>query len=112
MVRVLEIQAGSAEIYTGYRAHHGSLQIIVYLSVKTMEIQITIFGQLTDITGSNSISMPAVSDTDELFTALKQRFPALEKAKFVTAVDKKIIHGTTALTANSSIALLPPFSGG
>lgn len=77
-----------------------------------MDIQITIFGQLTDITGSNSISMPAVSNTDELFTELTKQFPALEKAKFVVAVDKKIIHGTTELTASSSIALLPPFSGG
>ncbi|ULQ54875.1 MoaD/ThiS family protein [Flavihumibacter rivuli] len=77
-----------------------------------MNIQITIFGQLTDITGSNSISIPAVSNTDELFMELKKQFPALEKAKFVVAVDKKIIHGTAAITANSSIALLPPFSGG
>lgn len=77
-----------------------------------MEIQITIFGQLTDITGSGRISLPAVGNTDELLAALKQQYPALGTAKFVVAVDKKIIQGNTAITAGSSIALLPPFSGG
>lgn len=77
-----------------------------------MDIQITIFGQLTDITGSSLIRVPAAQDTGELLTILKQQYPALGTAKFVVAVDKKIIQGTTALTANSSIALLPPFSGG
>ena len=77
-----------------------------------MELQITIFGQLTDITGSGSIRMPAVSNTDELLAALKKQYPALGTAKFVVAVDKKIIQGNTELAANSSIALLPPFSGG
>jgi len=56
--------------------------------------------------------MPAVSNTDELLAALKQQYPSLGTAKFVVAVDKKIIQGNTALAANSSIALLPPFSGG
>ncbi|MCF1716478.1 MoaD/ThiS family protein [Flavihumibacter sp. RY-1] len=77
-----------------------------------MELQITIFGQLTDITGSSNIRIPAVSNTDELLAALKQQYPALGTAKFVVAVNKKIIQGNTALAANSSIALLPPFSGG
>ncbi|GAB2665240.1 hypothetical protein GCM10027036_18500 [Flavihumibacter cheonanensis] len=77
-----------------------------------MELQITIFGQLTDITGTNLIRVPAVSTTDELLAALKQQYPALGTAKFVVAVDKKIIQGNTELAANSSIALLPPFSGG
>jgi molybdopterin converting factor small subunit len=77
-----------------------------------MELQITIFGQLTDITGSSNIRIPVVSNTDELLAALKQQYPALGTAKFVVAVDKKIIQGNTEITANSSIALLPPFSGG
>ena len=77
-----------------------------------MEIQITIFGQLTDITGRSLIRVPAARDTDELLTTLKQQYPGLGTAKFVVAVDKKIIQGITELTPNSSIALLPPFSGG
>lgn len=77
-----------------------------------MELQITIFGQLTDITESSRISLPSVSNTDELLAALKQQYSALGTAKFVVAVDKKIIQENTEITANSSIALLPPFSGG
>jgi molybdopterin converting factor small subunit len=77
-----------------------------------MEIQITIFGQLTDITGSSLIRVPAARDTDELLTILKQQYPALGTAKFVVAVDKIIIQGNTDITAGSTIALLPPFSGG
>jgi molybdopterin synthase sulfur carrier subunit len=39
-------------------------------------------------------------------------FPAIAGAKFVIAVDKKVISENTILQGNSTIALLPPFSGG
>jgi sulfur-carrier protein len=77
-----------------------------------MQIQITLFGQLTDITGSNTIVVNDVSDTDELVQAVNTLYPAMAGIKYVIAVDKKAIREKTVLHKLTSVALLPPFSGG
>ena len=75
-------------------------------------MNIVLFGQLTDITGSESIRLTGIADTDSLVKELNGRYPAIKAAKYIIAVDKKIISANTILTDNSAIALLPPFSGG
>ncbi len=77
-----------------------------------MNTNIFVFGQLTDIIGSDNIVVPGAADTDSLINELKKSYPALSDMKFMIAVDKQLIKGNTALTGNSSIALMPPFSGG
>lgn len=77
-----------------------------------MKINIILFGQLTDITGSASVTVEGVIDTDSLQATLNNTYPALINSKYVTAVDKKVISENTLLTDNSTVALLPPFSGG
>ncbi|MCW3090323.1 MAG: thiamine protein [Ferruginibacter sp.] len=77
-----------------------------------MNINILLFGQLTDITGIGTITMEDVADTDSVVQNLHRRFPALATSKYVVAVNKNIITGNTLLTQNSTVALLPPFSGG
>ena len=77
-----------------------------------MDIKITLFGQLCDLAGSESLMLENVADTDGLMQQLKIQFPALAASKFIIAVDKKQVQGNTVLLENSSIALLPPFSGG
>lgn len=77
-----------------------------------MNIHVLFFGQLTDITGSDSISMNDIIDTDSMVETLQQRYPALANSKYLVAVDKKIISTNTQLTDNCTVALLPPFSGG
>jgi molybdopterin synthase sulfur carrier subunit len=74
--------------------------------------QIIVFGQLTDLVQSSSIAIPDVPDTDALRKALTSQFPALATAKFAIAVDQQIITTNTLLTEKSTVALLPPFSGG
>ncbi len=77
-----------------------------------MELNILIFGQLTDITGNTTITMPVVKDTNELQQEMNIRFPLFVDAKYVIAVDSIIVYENTLLNPESTIAFLPPFSGG
>ncbi len=74
-------------------------------------ITILFFGKLAEIAGS-STEVQQVSSTDELLAQLYIQFPLLISEKFVMAVDKKMISSNTILSDNSTVALLPPFSGG
>ena len=77
-----------------------------------MEIQIMVFGQLTDITGSGMIGVKDVTDTNSLVAALQAKYPKLADTKFAIAVDKKLIRENTVLNPASTVVLMPPFSGG
>jgi len=77
-----------------------------------MRITLKIFGSLTDIMGSDQFTVIDMKDTDQLVRHLKELHPELDKMKFTVAVDKKIIGENTPLSANSIVAILPPFSGG
>jgi molybdopterin converting factor small subunit len=76
-----------------------------------MEIKVIIFGQLCDLLGE-SLILQDVADTTSLTAILKERYPGMADAKYLMAVNKKLITGNTLLTNNSTVALLPPFSGG
>ncbi|HET9746742.1 MAG TPA: MoaD/ThiS family protein [Chitinophagaceae bacterium] len=75
-----------------------------------MNLKVIMFGRLADIAG-NALSVSA-ADTDSLIKTLHKDYPALASTKYLIAVDKQIITENTALTNNSIVALLPPFSGG
>jgi len=77
-----------------------------------MKVHILLFGQLTDITRTDTIVLEDVKDTDNLVMALHAKYPALVNTKYLIAVDKKVISVNTPLTDNCPVALLPPFSGG
>jgi molybdopterin converting factor small subunit len=77
-----------------------------------MALNVIIFGQIADVTGTSNITIENISDTNHLVQHLTSLYPALSTAKYAIAVDKKIIKDNTALNNNSTIALLPPFSGG
>ena len=76
-----------------------------------MSIKIILFGKLADIAG-NSVSVKNVSDTDSLINALHKECPGLSGTKYLIAVDKQVIKENTIIDDNSTVALLPPFSGG
>jgi len=76
-----------------------------------MGVNIILFGRLVDIAGS-SVFINGVADTDSLITALHNTYPALAGAKYVIAVDKRVITSNTLVNERSVVALLPPFSGG
>jgi len=77
-----------------------------------MQVTVMIFGQLTDIIKSNTLTLVGTTDTKSLLDALKKQYPALEKAKYILAVDKLTVKENTNLKDGSIVALLPPFSGG
>jgi molybdopterin synthase sulfur carrier subunit len=70
------------------------------------------FGQITDVTGSPSLEIDPVPDTDALNVLLHGLYPGLRQKKYVIAVDKQTIRENTPLSPASVVALLPPFSGG
>jgi molybdopterin converting factor small subunit len=76
-----------------------------------MPVNIIIFGHLTDIAGS-SLALENIADTNSLIKELHILYPALADAKYIIAVNKKVVNENTTLNENSIVALLPPFSGG
>ncbi len=77
-----------------------------------MEINILAFGQVAGVTGANFNLKDEVMDTDNLQILLQQRYPALAGMKYAIAVNKQMVHQNTPIVENTTIALLPPFSGG
>jgi molybdopterin synthase sulfur carrier subunit len=77
-----------------------------------MKVQIMFFGQLTDITGTPELILHDIPDTDTLQETLHQLYPALAQTKYAIAMNKKTIQGKSILSGDTTIALLPPFSGG
>lgn len=77
-----------------------------------MQVKVLIFGQLTDIFKKYEILVGDVEDSDGLIKTLVKDYPALADSKYAIALDKKVIRENTAIPENSTIALLPPFSGG
>ena len=76
-----------------------------------MSVKIILFGKLADIAGG-SVSVDNVADTDTLINTLHKNYPEFTKTKYVIAVDKQLIKENTTLNKKSTVALLPPFSGG
>jgi molybdopterin converting factor small subunit len=103
-----------------------------------MAITVLFFGQLAEITGAGELKIDdpgetnensdmaesagtnlaeisgtkLVTSTKELMDLLLSRFPALGEFVFNIAVDAVIIEKDVRLKPGSTVALLPPFSGG
>ena len=76
-----------------------------------MQVKIIIFGQLCEILGEILV-MDKITDTESLQLAINKKFPELKNYQYVMAVNKKQVTINTVLNEHSTIALLPPFSGG
>jgi molybdopterin synthase sulfur carrier subunit len=74
--------------------------------------QILIFGQLKEITGSDTLVLPGIADTKTLVAELNNKYPRLASVKYIIAVDKKVVTDNMIIGEKSIIALMPPFSGG
>jgi len=73
---------------------------------------VKIFGQLSDVIGSNSLEVNGITNTDDLVKNLQLQYPALADSKYRLAVNRNIIQSNTELQTGAEVALLPPFSGG
>jgi sulfur-carrier protein len=76
-----------------------------------MKVHIIIFGQLRDVLGEK-LELDYTGDTAGLKAVLHEKYPAMNDANYMVAVDKKVITGNASLTENCTIAILSPFSGG
>ena len=76
-----------------------------------MKINILIFGQLCELLGSNLV-VNNIADTNGLTALLNKKYPELINSKYAMAVNKKLVTENIILTDDSTVALLPPFSGG
>ncbi|MGN6436985.1 MAG: MoaD/ThiS family protein [Agriterribacter sp.] len=73
---------------------------------------VMLFGQLKEVTGNSFLQVENVRDTNELQAKLQSLFPRMAEMKYAIAVNKKIVSTNTVITHESTVALLPPFSGG
>ena len=77
-----------------------------------MDIEVSFFGQLTDITRCSVLSLKNPGTVEELKKHLLEIYPGLNYTKFAIAVNNKIVQDNLPITDHSKIALMPPFSGG
>ena len=77
-----------------------------------MQVNVILFGQLKELAGNSNITIENVADTESLVATLHEKFPAMVNKKFIIAVNKQVVSKNTLLDNNSTIALMPPFSGG
>lgn len=77
-----------------------------------MAITLILFGNLVDLIGCTRLVVEDMPDTDQLVHYLHQQYPLLQTAKYAIAVDRKLITQNAFLTDGTTVALLPPFSGG
>ena len=76
-----------------------------------MQVNIITFGQIAELS-SSQIILENVSDTDSLRLRLLEEYPSLININFAIAIDKKVVSENKLINETSTIALLPPFSGG
>ena len=77
-----------------------------------MQIQVLIFGQIVEVTRETSLVLNDICDTAALIQKLDTLYPGLSDSNYRIAVNKNIVSTNTFLTDGSTVALLPPFSGG
>lgn len=77
-----------------------------------MQVHLTLFGQLADITGRTEMTLHDIPDTETLINTLHEMYPLMANVKYAIALNKKVIKDKTILNGDNNIALLPPFSGG
>jgi len=77
-----------------------------------LEVQVLLFGRLTELTGQHTLRIGNVADTDAVRKQLMATYPELAQLRYQIAVNQSIIHGNAPLSDGMTVALMPPFSGG
>ena len=75
-------------------------------------VEIRFFGQLSDITNTESVFLENLTDTDTAMNKVIEMYPLLKDATFKMALNNKLVNENSALAENSVIAFMPPYSGG
>jgi len=75
-------------------------------------INVLAFGSIADIIGKKSFIMEEIDSTERLQQTLEDKYPSLTTVQYAIAVNEEIIQTPVLLENNSTVAILPPFSGG
>lgn len=70
------------------------------------------FGVLAEIAGTNKQEWEIKRDLNALKAELLNTYPKIENYNVIYAVNNAIANGNVHLSANDTVALMPPFSGG
>ncbi|MGZ3846864.1 MAG: MoaD/ThiS family protein [Flavisolibacter sp.] len=76
------------------------------------KINVLTFGAIADIIGNKSFLMEGIDSTEKLQHILEDKYPSLRTVQYAIAVNEEIIQTPVLLENNSTVAILPPFSGG
>ncbi len=77
-----------------------------------MKTKLLLFGMLSEITKTSSITVDLAMDTNQLRKLLSASFPDFDNTNYVIAINKKVTVGNHAINDGDEIAILPPFAGG
>lgn len=77
-----------------------------------MMINVLAFGSIADTIGNKSFIMEEIDSTETLQKILEDKYPSLRTLQYAIAVNEEIIQIPVPLENNSTVAILPPFSGG
>ena len=77
-----------------------------------MSITVLFFGQLAEAAGVRNVILNSITGTGALKEELLSRYPGMKNMLFNIAVDTEIADEDIPIHAGSTVALLPPFSGG
>ncbi|CAA0156836.1 molybdopterin converting factor subunit 1 [Tenacibaculum maritimum] len=80
-----------------------------------IKISLLFFGIATDLVGNSSLTIAIASNTSvqELRQLLTTKFPNLKQiTSYAIAVNEEYASKETILTANDTVAIIPPVSGG
>lgn len=75
-------------------------------------IKILAFGVIAEKIQTTEFYLEGITNTDELFGILYEKYPQLKEIKFAFSVNRNIVNRNVLLQPESEVALLPPFSGG
>jgi molybdopterin synthase sulfur carrier subunit len=77
-----------------------------------MHVKVIAFGMLADIVEPFDYQSDGIILLGTFKDELEKKFPRLSEKKYSIAVNKKITGNDDTITDDSTVALLPPFSGG
>jgi molybdopterin synthase sulfur carrier subunit len=77
-----------------------------------MEINVSFFGVLAEVAGTNRKHYRDIKSFDDLKHRISDDFPDIMHYSFRIAVNNKIVNEDPLLRNDDEVAYLPPFAGG
>lgn len=76
------------------------------------EISIQFYGVLAEVTGTRQTTLCDVCSVEEIKKHLQSTYPGIDKHNYIVAINNIIVMNNQTVPSGSTIAVMPPFSGG